>query len=260
MNSSTQDYERFRSHFSNSLRRLCEERSSINQVCKDLGINRQQFAKYLSGQNLPSLFVAQRIIDYFKASPDDLFLYSGVEDSAAAIEESILETSNAVTEGTYLECFASHESPETHCGISVWHFRSGETRATCRSIMPRAVPGPNLNAYALHTYDGMVRNFGDMPMLFSREKDSDESLTIYLKPSAVGPKDYFAMRVQNIHDCISSVPSMFRYLGVNVAFSKIILEDCGIFAVPELSERSAAAWRALQYHVSTSKMSMLVRP
>ena len=40
--------------FAQNLRQLCQEHRSVAEVCRRLGINRQQFNKYLGGASLPS--------------------------------------------------------------------------------------------------------------------------------------------------------------------------------------------------------------
>ena len=72
MHDATSIYERFRTQFTGALRMLCEKRGSVNAVCRELGINRQQFAKYLSGTNLPSAYVIQRLILIFRSGPQRL--------------------------------------------------------------------------------------------------------------------------------------------------------------------------------------------
>lgn len=49
----------------NNLRYLCGLRRSTSEVCRSIGINRQQFNKYLSGTTTPSAFNLGRISAYF---------------------------------------------------------------------------------------------------------------------------------------------------------------------------------------------------
>ena len=44
-----------------NLRQLCRQRRSTSEVCRAIGINRQQFNKYLSGAAVPSSFNLARI-------------------------------------------------------------------------------------------------------------------------------------------------------------------------------------------------------
>ncbi len=52
-------------HFSENLRLLCSYTRSVSHVCRHLDINRQQFARYLNGETLPSLHNIRKICDFF---------------------------------------------------------------------------------------------------------------------------------------------------------------------------------------------------
>lgn len=57
-----------------NLRYLCSFYPSISHVCRKLGINRQQFNKYLSGRIIPSVHILKRTSDFFKVDVDEMFL------------------------------------------------------------------------------------------------------------------------------------------------------------------------------------------
>ncbi len=59
-------------HFANRLKELCKTKSSVSAVARDLGINRQQFARYISGESLPRQAIHQKIADYFGVDPGQL--------------------------------------------------------------------------------------------------------------------------------------------------------------------------------------------
>ncbi len=59
--------------FANNLRRLTEKRGAIAQVCRDLGMNRQQFNKYLSGTTFPSPQTLEKLADYFGVDQRAMF-------------------------------------------------------------------------------------------------------------------------------------------------------------------------------------------
>ncbi len=59
--------------FSTNLRSLCAERGNISQVCREIGLNRQQFNRYLNGESLPSAHNLRRIARYFELSEAQLF-------------------------------------------------------------------------------------------------------------------------------------------------------------------------------------------
>ncbi|MDG1430229.1 MAG: helix-turn-helix transcriptional regulator, partial [Paracoccaceae bacterium] len=63
-------------YFSKNLRFLCAESGSIAQVCRDIGINRQQFNRYLNGSGMPSAHNLRRIARYFNINEGDFVLDS----------------------------------------------------------------------------------------------------------------------------------------------------------------------------------------
>ena len=57
-----------------NLRLLCRSQRSVSEVCRRIGINRQQFGRYLSGAGRPSAHNLQRICDYFGVTEADLLI------------------------------------------------------------------------------------------------------------------------------------------------------------------------------------------
>ncbi len=60
-------------NFSENLRSLCAEHGSIAQICREVGINRQQFNRYLNGTSLPAAHNLRRIARYFDIPEARLF-------------------------------------------------------------------------------------------------------------------------------------------------------------------------------------------
>jgi len=61
-------------HFADNLRLLCSYTKSVSHVCRHLDINRQQFARYLNGETLPSLQNIRKICDFFGVEEEEIFL------------------------------------------------------------------------------------------------------------------------------------------------------------------------------------------
>ncbi|SLN29792.1 Helix-turn-helix domain protein [Roseovarius litorisediminis] len=59
--------------FSKNLRSICADTGSIAKVCREIGINRQQFNRYLNGSGMPSAHNLRRIARHFDLSEADLF-------------------------------------------------------------------------------------------------------------------------------------------------------------------------------------------
>lgn len=62
------------SDYGDNLRLCCSYFRSISEVCRRLGINRQQFNKYMSGQSAPSRHNHRRLSDFFGLDDHELFL------------------------------------------------------------------------------------------------------------------------------------------------------------------------------------------
>lgn len=60
-------------NFSDNLRSICADYGSIAQVCREIGINRQQFNRYLNGGGMPSAYNLRRIARHFELTEADLF-------------------------------------------------------------------------------------------------------------------------------------------------------------------------------------------
>src|SRR5210317_1750974 len=60
--------------FSKNLKLLCSRYHSIAQICRDIGINRQQFNRYLNRGGMPSAHNLFRIARYFVVSEEELMM------------------------------------------------------------------------------------------------------------------------------------------------------------------------------------------
>lgn len=61
-------------NLSENLASLAESFDSIADFCRKVGVNRQQFNKYLAGQHIPSQKILLKIGRYFSMEPDHFFL------------------------------------------------------------------------------------------------------------------------------------------------------------------------------------------
>ncbi|MCG7492344.1 helix-turn-helix transcriptional regulator [Thalassobius sp. Cn5-15] len=60
--------------FSANLSLCCAAHRSVSQVCRDIGINRPQFVRYLKGEALPSANNLGKIAAFFRVTEAELFL------------------------------------------------------------------------------------------------------------------------------------------------------------------------------------------
>ncbi|WP_139215206.1 helix-turn-helix domain-containing protein [Oceanisphaera psychrotolerans] len=111
-----------------NLKYLCSFQHSIASVCREISINRQQFNRYLRGENHPRGYNLRRICDYFNVTEAQLklshkeFKESYNSDSPSGIEynpvDSALKTLNQKSVshlekylGYYYEYYYSMSSP-----------------------------------------------------------------------------------------------------------------------------------------------------
>lgn len=115
-----------RTVFADNLRKLCDTRQSISAVCRDLSINRQQFARYLAGRSLPSQANLNKICGYFDVAEDALFAIDpatvtdgplhgvhgvqGVQRRVARVLDQ--QTPARMPEGAYWVDYASLDVPD----------------------------------------------------------------------------------------------------------------------------------------------------
>ncbi|KPX91696.1 hypothetical protein ALP86_01046 [Pseudomonas amygdali pv. mori] len=71
-------------NFQENLKMLCEQSSTVAELCRRIGINRQQFNKYLAGTHSPSKPNLRAIANFFGLSAD--VLYSNPHDFRSMME------------------------------------------------------------------------------------------------------------------------------------------------------------------------------
>lgn len=71
-----------------NLRRMCPQWGDIEVVCREMGMNRTQFEKYLHGKAMPSRRSIEKICAYFDISEEELFARDA---SAPRTERKVVE-------------------------------------------------------------------------------------------------------------------------------------------------------------------------
>ncbi len=69
-----------RDNLARNLRQYCQSKGSISKVCRELGINKQQFNRYLTGSTVPNETTLKKLCTYFKISEYELFAISKTND------------------------------------------------------------------------------------------------------------------------------------------------------------------------------------
>ncbi|MGF9692538.1 MULTISPECIES: helix-turn-helix domain-containing protein [unclassified Rhizobium] len=66
--------EQQRADYRANLQFCCDHYRSVSDLCRKLGLNRQQFNRYLSGEALPSRYNHKKMSDFFGLEDDELFM------------------------------------------------------------------------------------------------------------------------------------------------------------------------------------------
>lgn len=134
-----------RKMFGANLRQLSSRSKSVSQLCRELGINRTQYNRYLAGESFPRPDVLHKICEYF--SVDARILLEPVAEIDTAMDNVFLNPITRNFLGT-----ASRPVPEDM-------FPSGLYRFTRRSFMQEGiyvVSIAKIYRSGMHTY---VRGF-----------------------------------------------------------------------------------------------------
>ncbi|MDE2362980.1 MAG: hypothetical protein KGM42_09900 [Hyphomicrobiales bacterium] len=241
MGKTTANFERFKRHFSQTLRVITEKHGSINQVCSDLDINRQQFSKYLSGTTLPSVYVLQRFITCFDVDSNVFFLKN---NRRSQIKERIEKTSDgrmALSGGFYLEYSLSQNAPNS-IEIGLWRLEPSSDCLLCYGQLPNArFPG------TLTAYSGMVTALGNHFLLQAKSDKPNAIVVLTLSKLEFSTHDLIAVKVaaSGRRRAAHEAASLLRYIGPKIDVADVLAARCGLFVRSELDETTQAVVQTL---------------
>lgn len=135
--------------FGANLRVLCQDAASISALCRDLGINRTQFNRYLGGESFPRPDVLHRICTYFNVDArillepvgslshpdDDLFSHAAVREFLGMAPRGVPH--GTFPSGMYRFTRPGFMDPGSYVVGLIYAFRSGE-RTFVRGYEPRS--------------------------------------------------------------------------------------------------------------------------
>jgi transcriptional regulator with XRE-family HTH domain len=87
--------------FADNLRHECARFRTIAEVCVGIGINRQQFNKYLAGLSIPNTLTLRRICQFLEINEQDLFLSDAGKPVQATIGNTIKFSSKSLRNGPF---------------------------------------------------------------------------------------------------------------------------------------------------------------
>lgn len=185
-----------------NLRWLCAREGSVSEVCRRIGVNRQQFARYLNGGNRPAAHNLQRICAYFDVEEEAIFQAPDVfTNRVSAVPEGPADMS-------LLAAFPGNRRALRHLlGRYHAHFRSPsqpgriirslvdivERDGSFQSRTVERLPDHRTGLGMRARYVGLVAQHGET--IFLVERDRSEGRTIsqtILNPMYRGSTDWLS--------------------------------------------------------------------
>ncbi|MEQ9491543.1 MAG: helix-turn-helix transcriptional regulator [Alphaproteobacteria bacterium] len=180
------------SNFPHNLRFLCSYKESISLVCRDLGINRSQFNRYLSGASSPRDSLMRKICDYFGVEHYEILLPAAEFESLIAIRgvsgnfrdrrlteciSHIIRSSDKrilEVQGTFFEYYYSFAKPGSVLRLLV-RFEEHDGIVEFNRMVRIGAPGQSCQT--LHRYSGIAVMFGDRIFMHDHQRDRTLDLT-----------------------------------------------------------------------------------
>lgn len=188
--------------FGDRLRELSNAKESYSKIARDLGINRQQFARYINGTSLPRDALVKKMAEYFQVESGAFFQNhpfpsgdEGTSDSGGAVTSALLEgmahleqeviTEAELPSGFYMQHKQSFTQPDkVLCMMSlVYRNRRGVTRCKRRYsiLVTRELPSVRVS----HTsYGVFVKNLGTI-LLFESDGVAGDFVFSAFKPASM---------------------------------------------------------------------------
>lgn len=169
--------------------------ASVSELCRKLGINRQQFMKYLSGTSYPSRKSLRRICDFLGVDEFELLLppdqfrkiialrptnSSDLPPALTAVPGLLTLTQQQRNQlskihGYYYEYYLSFSTPQ-HILRALIHIFPSDDYTFFKRIERLRLDGQE-GAPDVYKYEGIVTNVGDRFYLFDRESITGAELS-----------------------------------------------------------------------------------
>lgn len=153
-----------------NLRRMCPQWGDIEVVCREMGMNRTQFEKYLHGKAMPSRRSIEKICAYFAVTEEELFAREagerhferkgGEQDAittacAEAMRPLWTEGTASIKPGLYFLWISVPKDPDRIVCAPVVIAKKGEA-LTFRRIVGAGEPRDQLFFYRVGDHKGLV--------------------------------------------------------------------------------------------------------
>jgi transcriptional regulator with XRE-family HTH domain len=251
------------SDFAANLRLLCSYGRSISDICRQLGINRQQFSRYVGGSTRPSLSTLRRICDFFGIDEHEILLdreafrkvtrsrppalgtavdpYRALAERLGRSDPQGRESLRRI-EGCYHAYYMQRSAPRR---ITRYFMRFYERhRQWCSLSLERHANGASLVPRVMR-YDGLLAAVGDKIFAIHRTRGLGSWWTTAFQLPAYDPPVALAGLTMGVKP-ETAQPVCMRVLLIPIASgttARQALKACGSFALgdPSLPEAVAGA-------------------
>lgn len=233
-----------------NLRLLCSREKSISEVCRAIGINRQQFSKYLSGASQPSAYNLNQICDHFSIRSADLFLPA--DEFASRIEfrsGRAGKNTNSISSQLFRRAFPGDRKGLTrylgyyitHCHSFSWDgyilravsWLYEQDGLICSKTIERA-HDPDEGSLFLSKYDGQVSLMGNRIFVVEYQGLADDAIVeTVLYPSSRSQLTLlrgvtFGLSSKQRKPYVSRC--VWKYIGSNIDI-KTALKSAGLYRI-----------------------------
>ncbi len=225
-----------------NLRTLCRLRKSASLVAREIGINRQQFERYLAGTTMPSPNSLHRISVYFGVAPDVLTgppeaveaLLPRLGLAGAAFFAPVYGAGELATLRHYLGFYQCHFlTPAAPGRIYIGLLRVMEDDRRIRTIYMNRTRDPESGTLYRSRYDGSLMLRGERLFLLEKSRHGDDRFAeTVLYPSHSHTGKYVTGMTLGItwrpHRAPFASRVIWRRVGPSRTLRSVIAE-CGIY-------------------------------
>jgi transcriptional regulator with XRE-family HTH domain len=238
--------------FADNLRTYSNKHGSIESVCRGIGINRQQFNKYLAGQVLPQARTLAKICVHFRipekalfVDPNDVGPDTALSSQHRSVGDSTLVATHMVSSVVercplplgYYSCYFPMQHVDTHLvASSVCVFARGGRVYFSRRTAFRSPTNPRMIvAKGLHKGVILVQEAGVYLMGFNSVAPRHPSMICLDSNKLSGSQYTFGLAMTRGSSRSMASIVILKYWGRTFAHARTCLSSAGIRAISDPS-------------------------
>ena len=229
-----------RSAFAQNLKWLCDGQPSIASVCRDTGINRQQFNRYLAGTAVPSAQVMRVICVKFGVAEASMFLPNeelkqlvGLDHSADDLIRLLgaigARKSDKLKLGYYFRYEPASDANDPRLLRSLYCVYENEGNVRFRGVRRMAEPGAKATSAKRQRLTGTILKISSYKYFFEIHLPATEEMSFAIFGNATGINH---MRAGMVFQQKHAKRAALEYIGEAVN-PRQLLKRCGYITPDE---------------------------